>query len=197
VRWISRVRARRFSSTSVVPPRRHIHLESCHHCRPTSGRARVGEAPKWSRRASHLCLVALVQILIVESSLSAGLPRRAMADSSRLDRKAKTVGPGQGYSRLGGPCAGRPAGRFQPTARLSFFPFPFFNIHRNSYKFPNFIENYSNLIKKQSKFRMDHPEKIYALGLTKSLFMHYCLVDKSKKSNFEEFIYKNLCMFIH
>jgi hypothetical protein len=78
-----------------------------------------------------------------------------------------------------------------------FFLFPFFNIHRNSYKFPNFIENYSNLIKMQSKFLMDPPEKIYALGLTKSLFMYYCLVDKSKKSNFEEFIYKNLCMFIH
>jgi hypothetical protein len=113
------------------------------------------------------------------------------------DSTVKPERPGQGYDRPGGPCAGRLAGRFQPTARLSFFSFPFFNIHRNSYKFPNFIENYSNLIKMQSKFRMDPPEKIYALGLTKSLFMHYCLVDKSKKSNFEEFIYKNLCMFIH
>jgi hypothetical protein len=35
----------------------------------------------------------------------------------------------------------------------------------------------------------------FKLGM--SLFIHYCLVDKSKKSNFEEIIYKNLCMFLH
>jgi hypothetical protein len=44
---------------------------------------------------------------------------------------------------------------------------------------------------------MNPLEYIYALGLTKSLFMHYCLVDNSKKSNLEEFIYKNLRMFYY
>jgi hypothetical protein len=44
---------------------------------------------------------------------------------------------------------------------------------------------------------MNPLELIYALGLTKSMFMHYCLVDNFKKLNLEEFIYKTLCMFYY
>jgi hypothetical protein len=35
-------------------------------------------------------------------------------------------------------------------------------------------------------------EQIYAVGLTKYLFVHYCLVENSKNSNLEESNYKNL-----
>jgi hypothetical protein len=38
---------------------------------------------------------------------------------------------------------------------------------------------------------MNPLELVYELGLTKSLFMHYGLVDESKKSNLEVFNYKN------
>jgi hypothetical protein len=82
------------------------------------------------------------------------------------------------------------------TVEVFLFLF-FFQYSQKFILILNFIENYTNLIKIQSKFCMNPPEEIYALGMTKSLFMHYCLVDKSKKSNFEEIIYKNLCMFIH
>jgi hypothetical protein len=35
-------------------------------------------------------------------------------------------------------------------------------------------------------------EQIYAMGLTKSLWVHYCSVENYKNSNLEEINYKNL-----
>jgi hypothetical protein len=52
---------------------------------------------------------------------------------------------------------------------------------------------------------MNHLEKIYAVDLTKSIFVDYCFVQNSKNSNLEYIIYKNpynikylifACMFI-
>jgi hypothetical protein len=47
----------------------------------------------------------------------------------------------------------------------------------------------------QTKFHWNTLEYIYALGLTKSLFVHYFLVENSKNSNLEVFNYGNPCMF--
>jgi hypothetical protein len=44
----------------------------------------------------------------------------------------------------------------------------------------------------QTKFHWYPLEQIYTVGLTKYLCVHYCLVENSKKSNLEEFNYKNL-----
>jgi hypothetical protein len=44
----------------------------------------------------------------------------------------------------------------------------------------------------QTKFYWN-PLQIYVIGLTKSLFVHYCLVDNSYKSNIVTFNYKILC----
>jgi hypothetical protein len=49
----------------------------------------------------------------------------------------------------------------------------------------------------QNKFLWDPLEYIYAFGLTKSLFMDYCITRNSKNEKVEEIIYKNPYMFIH
>jgi hypothetical protein len=43
----------------------------------------------------------------------------------------------------------------------------------------------------QSKFLWNPLEQIYPVAMTKYLFVHYCLVENSKKSNLEVFNYKN------
>jgi hypothetical protein len=107
MRRSSQGRAHWLSSSGAAPPRRHVCLKSR---RSTLGRTRVGEAPKRRRRTPRLRLVVLVQLLIAGSSPSVGLPRCAMAGSSRQNREARKVKPGRGYSRPGGPCVCRPMG---------------------------------------------------------------------------------------
>jgi hypothetical protein len=53
------------------------------------------------------------------------------------------------------------------------------------------IENHVQLRKTQTNFHWNSLEHIYTMDLTKSLFVHYCLVENSKKSNIEVINYKN------
>jgi hypothetical protein len=52
---------------------------------------------------------------------------------------------------------------------------------RKLFKHNKFIVNHINFRKIQSKFLLNPLAQVYALGLTKSLFVHYCLVE-----NFQE-----------
>jgi hypothetical protein len=45
----------------------------------------------------------------------------------------------------------------------------------------------------QTKVHWIPLEQISTVGLTKSIFVHYCLVENSKKSNLEVINYKNPC----
>jgi hypothetical protein len=78
---------------------------------------------------------------------------------------------------------------------LLHFPFQFKN-SRNLYKHLKRVENKINLIKIQTKFPYNTLEYLFVVGLTKSLFMHYFLEDKSKKSNIVEINYQK-CMHVH
>jgi hypothetical protein len=60
-------------------------------------------------------------------------------------------------------------------------------------KLQKFVKNHINLRKMQSKFLWNPLEQIYAVGLTKSLFVHYCSIENSKKSNLEIINYKISC----
>jgi hypothetical protein len=62
---------------------------------------------------------------------------------------------------------------FQITELLYSITFPYTSL-------PKFVENNMKLKKIRNKFLYNPLEYIYALGLTKSLFIHYCLLDKSK-----------------
>jgi hypothetical protein len=76
----------------------------------------------------------------------------------------------------------------------------FLNFCFHLFKFLKLIQSlkfHRKFRKIQNKFCINPLQWNYALGLTKYLFMHFCLVDKSKKLNLEEIIYKNPCMFIH
>jgi hypothetical protein len=43
----------------------------------------------------------------------------------------------------------------------------------------------------QTKLHWNPFEQINVVGLTKFIFVHYCVVENSKKSRFEEIDYKN------
>jgi hypothetical protein len=64
-------------------------------------------------------------------------------------------------------------------------------ISRNLFKFLKFIENKIKLRKIQSKFLYNPLEQIFAIGLTKFIFVLYFLIDNSYKSNIGVFNYKN------
>jgi hypothetical protein len=88
----------------------------------------------------------------------------------------------------------RPWAESWPKTTHSFLNFSEFclliKIPGNSLKLLKFIENHINLKKIESEFHWNALEQIYAVGLTKSLFVHYCLVENSHTSNLEHLITK-------
>jgi hypothetical protein len=69
------------------------------------------------------------------------------------------------------------------TMRWILNPFSNCEITEIVSKLRKSIEICSNVQNLQSKFCMNPLEQIYAVGLTKYLFVHYCLVQDSKNLN--------------
>jgi hypothetical protein len=86
----------------------------------------------------------------------------------------------------------RPRPETRPVTVPFCFPISFFDFDsRNSYKLHKFIINTIRLEKIENKFLWNPLELLLAIGLTKSIFVHYGLIENSYKSNLGVFNYKN------
>jgi hypothetical protein len=87
-----------------------------------------------------------------------------------------------------GCCSFRP---MKPIPVYRFRILLFLKYFRNHSKFLKFVEICLNFIKMQIKLYMNPLKQIYSIGLTKFAFVHYCIVENYKNSNFGVFNYKN------